>query len=81
MGEELLKYMRNNEDFDIIFLDIEMQEINGIQVGAVIRKELDRFLTQIIYVTAFESYIGQLFQNQSFEYIAKPIDEKRSLTC
>ncbi len=75
-GEKILQDMRNSVDFDLIFLDIEMKKISGIQVGISIRKELNRFHTQIVYVTSFQIYALQLFQNQPFEFVTKPVSEK-----
>ena len=76
-GERLLQEMRNSVGFDIIFLDIELKQINGVQVGIAIRKELNLFFPQIIYVTSFESYAVQLFQNQPFGFVTKPVNEEK----
>lgn len=73
-GESLISEMKSGIGLDIVFLDIEMAEMNGVQVGQSIRKELDLFTTQIVYVTSHESYASQLFQNQPFGFIVKPIN-------
>ncbi|MDO4167100.1 MAG: LytTR family DNA-binding domain-containing protein [Eubacteriales bacterium] len=72
-GEDLLEDLKKDIRYELIFLDIEMQEMNGIQVGMVLRKELNQFLTQIVYVTAFECYAKDLFQNQPFDFLLKPL--------
>lgn len=76
-GEELLKDLRKGIKFDLIFLDIEMKEVDGIRAGSVIRKELDLFLTQIVYVTSFEHYAKELFQNQPFDFLTKPLQKQK----
>lgn len=37
-GETLLDYFNKGNYFDLIFLDIEMEKINGVEVGRKIRK-------------------------------------------
>lgn len=76
-GEKLIEDMKRNIKFELIFLDIEMKKINGVQVGLTLRRELNQFLTQIVYVTAFECYAKDLFQNQPFDFLLKPLAEKK----
>lgn len=76
-GEKLIEDLRAGEKFDLIFLDIEMKEINGIQAGSIIRKELELFLTQIVYITSFEHYAKEVFQNQPFDFLTKPFKEDK----
>lgn len=76
-GEELLEDLRKDIKYELIFLDIEMREVDGIQTGSVIRKELDLFLTQIVYVTSFEQYAKELFQNQPFDFLTKPLQKEK----
>lgn len=76
-GEELLAELKRGIQYDLIFLDIEMKEVNGIEVGSIIRRELNLFLTQIVYVTSFEQYAKELFQNQPFDFLTKPLQRER----
>ncbi len=55
-GEDYLKYMKEESAFDILFLDIELQQINGIIVGQMIRAEKANEVTQIIYISSKENY-------------------------
>jgi DNA-binding LytR/AlgR family response regulator len=51
-GEELIKFLEVGQSFDLIFLDIELKMINGIEVGRKIREEMDNQILQIIYISA-----------------------------
>ncbi|WP_353092917.1 response regulator [Tissierella praeacuta] len=48
-GEELCSYLSKDNYYDIIFLDIELKEMNGVEVGQVIRDKMLNETTQIIY--------------------------------
>lgn len=71
-GEALLA---SNEIFDIVFLDIEMKELNGIQTA----KELNRINknTIIFIITAYQKYLDEAMDLHIFRYIDKPIQAKR----
>lgn len=71
-GEELLL---SDKIFDIVFLDIEMNELNGIQTT----KELNiRNKNTIIFiVTAYQKYLDDAMDLNVFRYIDKPIQAKR----
>ncbi|MDK2586478.1 LytTR family DNA-binding domain-containing protein [Romboutsia sedimentorum] len=70
-GEEIIKESKN---FNIIFLDIDMNGINGIETGKKIR-EYDK-LVKIIYVTNYTDYTSSAFSVHAFGYILKPVKEK-----
>lgn len=71
-GEELLK---NLEVFDLLFLDISMGGINGIQTGNEIRKASRQ--TRIIYTTSYHEYMEQAVnQVHAFSYMVKPVSEE-----
>ena len=60
---------------DILFLDIEMAEMNGIDFASKLgglTSELD-----IIFVTAYEHYAIDAFSVQATDYILKPIEKAR----
>lgn len=71
-GENLFKC---EEQFDIIFLDIGMDKKNGIEIGSRIR-ETDKKV-KIIYVTAFHDYMKDAFRIHAFDYLIKPVTEKK----
>ena len=67
-GEELLKAM---EQFDVIFLDIDMTGMDGIDTAKEIRS-YDKNV-KIIYVTNFTDYANLAFSVHAFGYLIKPI--------
>lgn len=72
-GNELLKEIGNMEkDYTILFLDVEMKEINGIQTAEKIREQNSRVF--IIFVTAYLSYSMEGYKVDAIRYILK--DEK-----
>ncbi|HGG0418075.1 response regulator transcription factor [Clostridium botulinum] len=76
-GEELCRYMEKEQSFDLIFLDIEMKEMNGVEVGRKIRQEMDDYLTKIVYISGKDSYDRQLFDVQPMHFLSKPINRKK----
>lgn len=70
-GEALLKA---DLCFDIIFLDIIMKKINGIETGKAIKNNNIR--THIVYITNFPSYSYSMSAHKvhAFDFIEKPID-------
>ncbi len=60
---------------DILFLDIEMGEMNGIELASKFANFVH--LIDIVFVTAYEHYALEAFTVQAFDYILKPIEKER----
>nr|WP_312580081.1 LytTR family DNA-binding domain-containing protein [Sedimentibacter sp.] len=75
-GEEMYMYIREEHGFDLIYLDIEMKLMNGIEVGRNIRKTLQDHKTEIVYISGKDGYERQLFDVQPLHFIPKPINPK-----
>jgi DNA-binding LytR/AlgR family response regulator len=60
---------------DIVFLDIDMKTLNGIQLGERIKAELAE--TIIVYVTAHEKYALEAFRVRAFHYLLKPLTQEK----
>jgi len=58
---------------DVLFIDVEMPGINGMEVASRIRK--DGYSPLIIFVTAYEKYAIQAIRKAAFDFILKPIDK------
>lgn len=65
--------IERKEQYQILFLDIEMQGLNGIETALKIRT-IDRNL-YIIYITSYEKYTLESFKVSPFRYIIKPINK------
>lgn len=74
-AEDYLKYLSENPPLDILFLDIELGQTDGIAVGQKIRAQLENEVTQIVYVSAKEHYAIRLFQNRPMDFLVKPITQ------
>ncbi|WP_066499225.1 LytR/AlgR family response regulator transcription factor [Abyssisolibacter fermentans] len=61
--------------FNIIFLDIEMPEKSGLEIGEIIRQLNQDVL--IIYITNYEKYSLAAYDNRPFHYLTKPINKKK----
>ena len=68
-GEELLA---SDQQIDILFLDIQMAGINGMDAARELRK-MDNSVI-LIFVTAVEEYVFQAFDVGAFHYLVKPIE-------
>lgn len=76
-GESLINYIKSGNVFDLIFLDIELEDITGIVVGEFIRKELDDHITKIVYISSKNNYDRQLFEIQPLHFLSKPLDKEK----
>lgn len=61
--------------FDLLFLDIIMQEIDGISLAREIRKKDRRCF--IIFSTSSADYAVEGFQVRAFDYMVKPVSYQR----
>lgn len=80
-GESLYEDLGNDHDFDLIFLDIELYKINGVDIGHFIRKTLDDQLTQIVYISAKQNYAMDLFSIHPLHFLVKPLDREKVIRC
>ena len=71
-GEEALKKLQE-EQWDVLFLDIEMPEINGVEVGMRVREQLRNYGLKIIYVSSRRGYAMDLFKVDTFDFLIKPV--------
>ncbi|MDE5781296.1 MAG: response regulator, partial [Lachnospiraceae bacterium] len=74
-GSTLLEHIQKNDvRYDLLFLDIEMQDMNGLEVAKRIRKFDD--LVYLIYITAHKNYAVEAYDVHPFQFILKPIKEE-----
>lgn len=71
-GEELIK---SKKEHDIIFLDIEMEHINGLKAAQILRKK-DRE-DYIIFLTSHTEYMPDAFKVRAFRFLNKPIQIRK----
>jgi len=73
-GEDLIQYYNKGEVFDLIFLDIEMKDKNGIETAKEIREADENVI--IIFITSHISYVYDTFRVNAFQFLKKPIDKQ-----
>lgn len=75
-GESLLEEIQKNGNIDLIFLDIQLSNKNGVDVGNTIRKNLNNQQVQIIYISGYDKYAMDLFQVRPLNFLLKPISKE-----
>lgn len=66
-----LDFLKTNE-VDLIFLDIEMPKVSGLEFAAQISRQ-----TLIIFTTAYSQYALKSYELDALDYLLKPIDTQR----
>lgn len=75
-GEEFLKrYTNMNCGYDIIFLDIEMKQIDGIETAKKLR-ELNNDII-IIFLTSHLEFAPEGYEVNAFRFLIKPIQKEK----
>ena len=73
-GQSLLAELSAG-NFDVIFLDIDMPDSNGIEVGKAIRQGKENAI--IIFCTSYPQYAIEAYDCEAFHYILKPCARER----
>ena len=71
-GKTLLKSIQDGEHYQLIFIDIEMKQVDGITAARHIR-EIDRTVL-LIYVSGYDKYLKELFEVEPFRFLSKPLN-------
>lgn len=64
----------NQQKPDLIFVDIQMPRISGMELITMLNPEQ---MPRIVFITAFDEYAVKAFDNNAYDYLLKPIDENR----
>lgn len=70
-AEEALTYLQKDE-IDLMFLDIQMPGMSGIELANTLRGEV-----MVIFTTAYSEYAVEGFDVNAIDYLVKPIDPLR----
>ena len=71
-GEELLSY---DGQIDILFLDIQMKGMDGMETARKLRDS--KFRGFLIFITVLKEMVFQSFEVQAYDYLVKPVEEKQ----
>ncbi len=70
-GSELVM---SDEEYDLIFLDIEMDGINGMETAEQLRKKGCK--SNIVFLTSHTEFMQAAFRVRAFRFLEKPVDKK-----
>ncbi|WP_425628130.1 two-component system response regulator BtsR [Vibrio neptunius] len=59
---------------DVVFLDIQMPQITGIELLGMLDPET---MPKVVFVTAYDEFAIQAFEDNAFDYLLKPVDTCR----
>ncbi|WP_017221288.1 two-component system response regulator BtsR [Moritella dasanensis] len=59
---------------DIIFLDIQMPQITGIEMLSMLNTDT---MPKVVFSTAYDQYAVKAFEENAFDYLLKPVDPAR----
>lgn len=65
--------LNSGKAFDILFLDIDMPGLDGIETAKALRKSDKK--VKIIYITNYGGFAGYAFGVHAFGYLLKPVKE------
>jgi len=75
-GREAVAMVRSREP-DIVFLDISMPEMDGIQAAQALAGQ-----AHVVFITAHDQFAISAFEHGAVDYLLKPADPERlALTC
>lgn len=57
--------------WDILLLDIEMGQMNGVELAKTIRR--DNETVQIVFITGFPDFVGEGYEVSALHYLMKPV--------
>ena len=75
-GEELITEFES-KFFDVIFLDIKLKKLSGIDVSRLIRGTMKNEITQIIYISGNTEYAVEVFDYDPFYFVPKPVTDEQ----
>ena len=70
-GEQAVRAVASERP-DMVFLDIEMPGLNGLQAAAQIKG-----LAHVVFITAYQQYAVEAFERGAIDYVLKPASEAR----
>ncbi len=68
--EDSVEWLKTHPQPDLIFMDIQLKDGNSFSIF-----EQVKILSPIVFITAYDSYLVKAFEQNSIEFLLKPIDE------
>lgn len=77
-AESFLFRYAEDKDWDILLLDIEMGNMDGVTLAKKIRQSNES--VQIVFITGFADYIGEGYEVSALHYLMKPVKQDKLFT-
>lgn len=74
-AESFLFHYAEKNDYDILLLDIEMGDMDGVTMAKKLRKDNDT--VQIVFITGYSDYISEGYEVAALHYLMKPVKEEK----
>lgn len=72
-AEQFLFEYEDKSDYDMLLLDVEMGEMDGVTMAKQIRK--GNAMLQIVFVTGYSDYISEGYEVEALHYLMKPVKQ------
>ena len=76
-AEQFLFEYEDKSDYDILLLDIEMGDMDGVTLAKKLRQVNET--VQIIFVTGYSDYISEGYEVAALHYLMKPVKQEKLL--
>lgn len=74
-AEAFLFQYEEEQDFDVLLLDIEMGELNGVDLAKRVRRGNDS--VQIVFITGYPDFIAEGYEVAALHYLMKPVSYEK----
>lgn len=75
-GERMLQWLKQHPgEMDVVFLDIEMPGMNGMETARKLRESDENI--QIVFVTGYSEYVYEGYEVRALGYLLKPAKTKK----
>jgi DNA-binding LytR/AlgR family response regulator len=74
-AESFLFQYADDKSFDVLLLDIQMKNMNGVELAKQIRLVNDS--VQIVFITGYPNFMAEGYEVSALHYLMKPVSEKK----
>lgn len=74
-AERFLFHYAAHKDYDLLLLDVEMGEMDGVTMARQIRRENET--VQIVFITGYSDYIAEGYDVSALHYLMKPVSREK----
>lgn len=68
-GESFFEEIQKGHAADILFTDIQMQQLDGVELGKLVRRLCPDMY--IVFITSYEEYAAESYRIEAYQYILK----------